>query len=117
MNEQEEKMKNKSYGGSMRLGSYLCRLKAGSMARKLYGESAIEERHRHRYEFNPDYRKSFEAKGMMISGESPDGTLAEIVELKKHPFFMGTQAHPEFLSRPFKPHPLFLGFVKAASKK
>ena len=117
MNEQEEKMKNKSYGGTMRLGSYLCRLKKGSMARKLYGESAIEERHRHRYEFNPDYRKSFEAKGMMISGESPDGTLAETIELKKHPFFMGTQAHPEFLSRPFRPHPLFLGFVKAASKK
>jgi CTP synthase len=117
MNEQEEKMKNKSYGGSMRLGSYLCRLKVGSMARKLYGESAIEERHRHRYEFNSDYRKAFEEKGMMITGESPDGTLAEIIELKKHPFFMGTQAHPEFLSRPFKPHPLFLGFVKAASKK
>jgi len=117
MNEQEEKMKNKAYGGSMRLGSYLCRLKSGSMAHKLYGESAIEERHRHRYEFNSDYRKSFEDKGMMISGESPDGTLAEIVELKKHPFFMGIQSHPEFLSRPFKPHPLFLGFVKAACKR
>lgn len=101
----------------MRLGSYICRIKPGSKARALYGESAIEERHRHRYEFNPDYRKNFEAKGMMISGESPDGTLAEIIELKNHPFFMGTQAHPEFLSRPFKPHPLFLGFVKAAVKK
>ncbi len=117
MNEQEEKMKNKTYGGSMRLGSYICRLKSESMARKLYGESAIEERHRHRYEFNPDYRKALEAKGMIITGESPDGTLAEIVELQKHPFFIGTQAHPEFLSRPFKPHPLFLGFLKAAAKR
>lgn len=117
MNEQEEKMKNKTYGGSMRLGSYICRFKPNSMARKLYGESAIEERHRHRYEFNPDYRKSFEEKGMMITGESPDGTLAEIIELQKHPFFMGIQAHPEFLSRPFKPHPLFLGFLKASIKK
>lgn len=117
MNEQEEKMKNKSYGGSMRLGSYICRLKSGSRARKLYGESAIEERHRHRYEFNPDYRKAFEQKGMIISGESPDGTLAEIIELKNHPFFMGTQAHPEFLSRPFKPHPLFLGFLRACTKR
>ncbi|MCC7522863.1 CTP synthase [Candidatus Uhrbacteria bacterium] len=117
MNEQEEKMKNKSYGGSMRLGSYICRLKKGSRARKLYGEAAVEERHRHRYEFNPDYRQAFEQKGLVVSGESPDGMLAEIIELKNHPFFMGTQAHPEFLSRPFKPHPLFLGFLHACTKK
>jgi CTP synthase len=116
MNEQEEKMKDKSYGGSMRLGEYPCELKSGSLARKLYGVTQIKERHRHRFEANPIYKAEFEAAGMHISGASPDGQLAEIIEIEQHPFFVACQFHPEFLTRPFRPHPLFLGFVKAAAK-
>lgn len=117
MNEQEEKMKDRNYGGSMRLGEYPCILKKGTLARKLYGEETVRERHRHRYEANPAYRCDLEAAGLIVSGASPDGKLAEIVELKKHPFFIATQFHPEFTSRPLRPHPLFLGFVKAAVKR
>ncbi len=117
MNEQEEKMKDKSYGGSMRLGAYPCKLAPGSLARKLYGEEEILERHRHRYECNPIYREALEKAGLKPSGLSPDGSLVEIVELPSHPFFMASQFHPEFLSRPFRPHPLFLGFLKAAAKR
>jgi CTP synthase len=117
MNEQEERMKNADYGGSMRLGVYPCVLKDGSKAKKLYGSSNIMERHRHRYECNPEYREALAAKGLIASGVSPDGELVEIVELKNHPFFMASQFHPEFLSRPFRPHPMFLGFLKAAAKK
>ena len=117
MNEQEEKMRDKNYGGSMRLGNYSCKLKKGSLARKLYGgASDIVERHRHRYEFNPSYRERLERGGFVISGTSPDGNLAEIIELKNHPFFIASQFHPEFTSRPFRPNPLFLGFVKAAAR-
>jgi len=82
----------------------------------LYGTDQVMERHRHRFECNPDYRARLEADGLLHSGLSPDGSLAEMVELKEHPYFIGTQAHPEFLSRPFRPHPLFLGLIKAASK-
>lgn len=117
MNEQEERMKNATYGGTMRLGAYPCVLKQGSLARTLYGREHIEERHRHRYEANPAYRCDLERVGLMVTGVSPNGDLAEIVELKDHPFFVATQFHPEFLSRPFRPHPLFLGFVKAAAKR
>jgi CTP synthase len=117
MNEQEEKMKDRNYGGSMRLGEYPCVVKKGTLAHKLYGSDKIMERHRHRFEANPVYRCELEAAGLIVSGESPDGTLAEIVEFKGHPFFVASQFHPELLSRPFRPHPLFLGFVKAAAKK
>lgn len=117
MNEQEEKMKDKDYGGTMRLGAYPCQLRDGSMAKKLYGTTMIMERHRHRYECNPEYREMFEKAGLSATGLSPDGKLVEVIEMKKHPFFMASQFHPEFLSRPFKPHPLFLGFLKAASKR
>ena len=114
MNEQEERMKNKHYGGTMRVGSYPCVLKPGSLAKKLYNTSKIHERHRHRFEVNPAYRFDLEEAGLVASGMSPDGKLVEMIELKDHPFFMASQFHPEFLSRPFRPHPLFLGFVRAA---
>lgn len=116
MNEQEEKMKDADYGGSMRLGEYPCVLKKGTLARKLYGTDEIRERHRHRYEANPAFRCEIEEAGLIVSGLSPDGQLAEVVEFKGHPFFVASQFHPELLSRPFRPHPLFLGFIKAAAK-
>jgi CTP synthase len=117
MNEQEEKMKNKDYGGTMRLGEYPCVLKSRTVARSLYGHELVMERHRHRYECNPEYRERLEAAGLIHSGLSPDGKLAEIVELKGHPYFLATQAHPEFRSRPMEPHPLFLGLVVSATRK
>ena len=102
-------------GGTMRLGAYPCRLKAGSLAAKLYDNAKeIHERHRHRYEVNMDIAKRLEEKGLQISGISPDGLLPEIVELKDHPFYLAVQFHPEFKSRAFAPHPLFKGFIKAA---
>ena len=110
-------MKDKSYGGTMRLGEYRCILKAGSVARKAYGSSVVLERHRHRYEANPAYRKELASVGLDVTGASPDGKLAEIVEYKNHPFFVGVQFHPELISRPLRPHPLFLGFVKAAARR
>ena len=105
-------------GGTLRLGSYPCELKDGTLARELYGSSLIHERHRHRYEVNNDYRKPLTDAGMVLSGISPDGHIVEMIELKKedHPFYVGTQAHPEFKSRPNRPHPLFRGFVAAALK-
>ncbi|MBU1348658.1 CTP synthase, partial [Patescibacteria group bacterium] len=117
MDEQEGKMKDKDYGGTMRLGSYPCVLKKGSLAHRLYGRVTISERHRHRYEANPIFREELEKAGLVVSGVSPDGKLAEIVEIQKHPFFVASQFHPEFLTRPFHPHPLFLGFMKAAVKR
>ncbi len=116
MNEQEEKMKSKDYGGTMRLGEYPCVLKPRTIARSLYGHELVMERHRHRYECNPDYREKLEAAGLIHSGLSPDGKLAEIVELKGHPYFLATQAHPEFRSRPMEPHPLFLGLISTAAR-
>ena len=104
-------------GGTLRLGAYPCELKSGSLAEKLYGKSNISERHRHRYEVNNDYRTCLEEKGMVLSGLSPDKRIVEMIELPNHPFFIATQAHPEFKSRPNLPHPLFKGFVEAASRK
>ena len=101
-------------GGTMRLGQCPCVLAQGSRARTLYGEAEIFERHRHRYEFNNDYRAAFQAHGMALAGTSPDGRLVELIELPDHPWFVAAQFHPEFLSRPNRPHPLFRGFVQAA---
>ena len=101
-------------GGTMRLGSYPCILKTGSIAEKLYKTNEISERHRHRFEYNNDYREEMEKNGLMVSGTSPDGNLVEIVELKNHPYFIACQFHPEFKSRPDRPSPLFAGLVKAA---
>jgi len=104
-------------GGTMRLGLYPCVLQPGSIAGEAYKVSEVQERHRHRFEFNNAYRQQFSEKGMVFSGISPDGRLVEIAELKDHPFMLGTQFHPEFLSRPNRPHPLFLAFIRAACKK
>lgn len=100
-------------GGTMRLGLYPCQLKPGTVARKAYGIARVQERHRHRFELNNHYRPQLEANGLICSGLSPDGKLVEIVELKGYPFMLGTQFHPEFLSRPTRPHPLFIQFVRA----
>jgi CTP synthase len=101
-------------GGTMRLGLYPAKLTAGSKAAAVYGQEVIYERHRHRFEVNNRYRQTLEAAGMLLSGQSPDGRLVEIVELKDHPWFVASQFHPEFKSRPERPHPLFDGFVTAA---
>ena len=100
----------------MRLGNYTCQLQPGTLARKLYGASQVEERHRHRYEFNNAYREVLSKNGMVFAGIWPDGNLVEIIEMKNHPFFMASQFHPEFKSRPEKPHPLFDGFMAAAKR-
>jgi CTP synthase len=101
-------------GGTMRLGVYPCRLTPGTLGQRLYGEEVVYERHRHRYEFNNAYRNLLLESGYEISGTSPDGRLVELIELKNHPFFTACQYHPEFLSRPGKPHPLFRGLIEAA---
>ena len=98
----------------MRLGSYPCVLQDGTKALDLYREKYIHERHRHRYEVNNDYRGVLTVNGMMLSGLSPDNRIVEMIELKHHPYFLATQAHPEFKSRPDQPHPLFVGLIKAA---
>ena len=104
-------------GGTMRLGLYPCKLAAGTKARALYDDKEIVyERHRHRYEVNNEFRQAMVDKGLVIAGTSPDNRLVEMIELKNHPFFEATQAHPEFKSRPTRPHPLFKGFVEAAIK-
>jgi CTP synthase len=105
------------YGATMRLGAYPAILKKGSLVYKLYGTSKVYERHRHRYEVNPDYVEKLEKAGLVFSGRSPDGVLMEFMEIPSHPYFVGTQAHPEFKSRPLKPAPLFDGLIKAAKKK
>jgi CTP synthase len=104
-------------GGTMRLGAYPAMLEAGSQIAKLYGTEVVSERHRHRYEFNARYRRRLEDAGMRCSGSSPDGRLVEFIELPEHPYLVGTQAHPEFKSRPDRPHPLFLGLVDAALQR
>ena len=104
-------------GGTMRLGAYPCSLAEGTRSAEIYGKSEIQERHRHRYEFNPHYCDVIEKNGMVIAGKSPDGTLAEMVELPGHPWFVACQFHPEFKSNPVKPHPLFASFVAAAASK
>lgn len=103
-------------GGTLRLGSYPCVIKAGTMMEKCYGSLSIDERHRHRYEFNNDYREKLQDAGLILSGQSPDGKLVETVEIADHPFFVGVQYHPEFKSRPNKAHPLFKGFISASMK-
>lgn len=116
MSEQVALIRDKKFGGTMRLGANPCALKKGSIAAKAYGQANVMERHRHRYEFNNAYRKAFEKLGLMFSGVYPGKDLVEIIELpvKVHPFFMGVQFHPEFKSRPLSPHPLFVAFVRAA---
>jgi CTP synthase len=106
-------------GGTMRLGLYPAVLAEGSLVRELYGEDVVSERHRHRYEVNNAYRPMLEKAGLICSGLSPDGRLVEFVELPRdvHPFFVATQAHPELLSRPTRPHPLFSGLVSAALER
>jgi len=117
--DQAEKLKKKDYGGSMRLGAYPCELKSGSVAQRAYKKEEISERHRHRYEVNPEYVAELTKAGLVFSGTSPDGKLMEIAELpkEKHPFFLGTQFHPELKARPIDPHPLFTAFVKAALER
>jgi len=119
MESQKENLKNNLYGGSMRLGGYKAVLREGTIARNSYGKKEIVERHRHRYEVNPSFVGDLEAKGLVFSGRSPDGHLMEIAELpkSKHPFFLGTQFHPEFLAHPLSPHPLFSAFIKACLGK
>ena len=113
MPEQEKLLVGREYGGTMRLGSFPCKLKEGSLAKHAYGNAVIHERHRHRYEFNNKFRERLEKSGLVISGTSLNGNLVEIIELKDHPFFVGTQFHPEFTSRPLNPHPLYKEFVRA----
>ena len=104
----------KTKGGNMRLGSYACHLKEGSLAHKIYNQPLVYERHRHRFEFNNDFKEEFEKKGMVISGVNRKENLAEVVEIPSHPWFLGVQFHPEFKSKPFQPHPVFADFVRAA---
>ncbi|HUC88733.1 MAG TPA: CTP synthase [Candidatus Paceibacterota bacterium] len=118
MEDQKEKVRTHKLGGSMRLGAYPARLKKGTIAERSYGTTAISERHRHRYEVNNAYREAFEKAGLIFSGLSPDGNLCEIAELpeKEHPFYLGTQFHPEFKAHPLHPHPLFTAFIRACIK-
>ena len=112
----EEQKNIKKKGGTMRLGSYPCVIKQGTLAEKVYNETKINERHRHRYEYNNDYKEMLEGAGLICSGVSPDGNLVEIVEIEKHPYFIAGQFHPELKSRPNRPAPVFIGLVKAAKK-
>lgn len=119
MSEQKEFLKNKKYGDTQRLGNYACKILPNTIARRAYGKTQIAERHRHRYEFNNQYRKILEKKGLVVSGINPARNLVEIIELPlpDHPFFLATQFHPEFTSRPLNPHPLFLEFIRASAKR
>jgi len=119
MPDQKEKIAKKNYGGTMRLGAYPCYLRRGTIARSAYKQEMVNERHRHRYEVNPEYIERLEKAGMVFSGVSPDKRLMEIAELpkEKHPFMLGTQFHPEFQARPLSPHPLFTEFIKACLPK
>jgi len=112
----EEQKHIEELGGTMRLGAYPCVLKEGTKVRQIYGKEIIYERHRHRYEFNNAYLEAFERAGVVFSGFSPDGRLVEVIELKDHPWFIGCQFHPEFKSKPFDPHPLFVSFIKACKE-
>ena len=108
--------KEEDLGGTLRLGAYPCTLQEGTKAYEMYGCKDISERHRHRYEVNNEYRNVLQENGMILSGLSPDGRIVEMIELKEHPFYVATQAHPEFKSRPDAPHPLFAGLIRAALK-
>ncbi|MCP3105358.1 CTP synthase [Myxococcus sp. K15C18031901] len=110
----ESQVSVKDKGGTMRLGSYACALKPGTIAHQLYGQDTIQERHRHRYEVNNTYRGRLQEAGLVISGHNPELNLVEMIELADHPYFVGCQFHPEFKSKPFAPHPLFSGFIRAA---
>ncbi len=112
--EEQKKIKNK--GGTMRLGAYPCKLKSNTNAHKAYGKEKISERHRHRYELNNKFRDVLQENGMILSGLSPDEKLVEMIEIQDHPWFVGTQFHPELKSRAVKGHPLFISFIKAALK-
>ena len=114
----EDQKNIRKKGGTMRLGAYECVLKDGTIAKDLYEKEKISERHRHRYEYNNEYKKELEEAGLICSGTSPDGELVEIVELskEKHPYFVAAQFHPEFKSRPNKPAPLFAGLIENAKK-
>ena len=101
-------------GGTMRLGAYPCKLREGTYTMAAYGEAEVQERHRHRFEFNNEYRDELTKAGMVIAGTLPDDSLVEVVEVKDHPWFVGSQFHPELKSRPNKPHPLFRDFIAAA---
>jgi CTP synthase len=103
-------------GGTMRLGSWKCDIKEGTLAHQIYGKTQIQERHRHRYEYNNEYRKQLEDAGLLASGINPDTGLVEIIELKNHPFFIGVQYHPEYKSTVANPHPIFVSFVAAMVK-
>jgi len=118
MPEQKKYLEEHKYGGTIRLGAWPCAMKPGSLLQKIYGESEVSERHRHRYEFNIEYKEKLEKCGLVVSGTSPDGKLVEAIELPKrmHPFFVATQFHPEYKSRPLDPHPIFVKFIEAASK-
>ena len=107
----------KGYGGTMRLGAYDCIVKKGTKAEKMYGSNKISERHRHRYEVNNEYLDKIADAGLVFSGMSPDGMLAEMVEIPQNDWFVAAQFHPEFKSRPNRPHPLFLGLVNAAASR
>jgi CTP synthase len=109
----EEQRGVKNMGASMRLGTWPTKIAKGTIAEKIYASTEVMERHRHRYEFNMEYRDQMNEKGFVISGTSPDGTLAELIELRDHPYFLGCQYHPEFQSKPNNPHPLFQGFIQA----
>ena len=128
MPEQEKYLKKRQYGGTIRLGQWPCKIKEKTILSKAYlaparlrfpyGKETVLERHRHRYEVNGNYRQQLEERGMVVSGVSPDDQLVEAIELnqKLHPFFVGTQFHPEYQSRPLSPHPLFVAFIKAATQ-
>jgi len=113
MPDQKKYLEAHQYGGTIRLGSWPCKIKKGTLLEKIYGVGLVSERHRHRYEVNNEFRERLEKAGMVISGTSPDGKLVEAIELKDHPFFVGTQFHPEYKSRPLDPHPIFVEFVKS----
>jgi CTP synthase len=112
-----EQREIESKGATMRLGAYPCVLQPGSRTAEAYGTTQISERHRHRWEFNPEYRDRLQAAGLFFAGSSPDGRLAEVIELPSHPFFVASQFHPEFKSKPFDPHPIFEAFVRAATDR
>jgi CTP synthase len=114
---QAEMLAQKQYGGTIRLGGWPCKIKVGTHLYKAYQvdknkDDIVIERHRHRYEYNNEYRELMEKKGLTVAGTSPDGQIVEAVEITNHPFFIGTQFHPEYISRPLAPHPLFVEFIK-----
>ncbi len=117
MPEQEKYLKKHQYGGTIRLGSWPCKINKGTLLQNIYGQNLVKERHRHRYEFNNEFRAQLEKVGLVVSGTSPDGKLVEAIELKGHPFFIGTQFHPEYRSRPLDPHPIFVEFIRMVMQK